>query len=119
MPVDIRRRSALVTLGLGGSALSGLLSGCARLRSAVRADPGAGPGPRLASAEDPIFYVLHVDARGLPGEILINDVPVERVEADNLATATAQVNMWIAPGRNSLRVRGHLKDDVGGDAEAR
>src|SRR5688500_2013299 len=112
MPVDIRRRSALVTLGLGGTALSGLRSGCAGLGAPARSvgGGGGGPGPRLASADDPIFYVLHVDARGLPGEILINDVPVQQVEADNLATATAQVNMWIAPGRNTLRVRGHLTE---------
>ena len=88
------------------------LVGCAAKRPHAVAGLPPVAGARLASADDPIFYVLHIDARGLPGEILINEIPVERVEADNIAIATAQVNMWIAPGPNTLRVRGHLQHAV-------
>jgi hypothetical protein len=102
----LRRRSVLLAVGMGGGAL---LGGCAVLRPRPAAVVPGANGPRLATADAPVYYVLQVDARGFPAEILLNDVPVERLDADNLSQATAQVNMWVAPGRNSLRVRGQLQ----------
>jgi hypothetical protein len=103
-------------LYLGGGALW-LGAGCAPLRPKPTSMAPAS-GPRLASADAPVYYVLHVDARAVPAEILLNDVPVEQLGVDNLSSATAQVNQWIAPGRNTLRVRGRLQGplDTGGPA---
>lgn len=71
----------------------------------VRALPPAEPVP-VPPAAPPVYYVLHVEGRRLPAEVLVNEVPVERLDPDGVSTATTQVNMWILPGRNSLRVRG-------------
>ena len=106
MPAPLRRRSTLLALG-GGALWLGTGCGSLRPRASTAVAPPA--GPRLASADSPVYYVLHVDARAVPAEILLNDVPVEQLGPDNLSSATAQVNQWIAPGRNTLRVRGRLQ----------
>jgi hypothetical protein len=67
--------------------------------------PPAEPVP-VPPETEPVYYVLHIEGRRLPAEVLVNEVPIERVEPDSVATATTQVNMWILPGRNRLRVRG-------------
>lgn len=82
-----------------------LLAACAGVQ------PGAPPlssAPEPATPATPVYYVLHVEGRHLPADVLVNEVPIERVEPDSISTATTQVNMWIVPGRNRLRVRGRL-----------
>jgi hypothetical protein len=100
-------RSAAVAL-----AATALAVGCA---SVMRPTGPAPPPVRTASPEAPIYYVVHVEGRGLPAEVTLNGVPVAAVDADARATATAQVNMWVRPGSNLLGVRGHLDRAVGHD----
>jgi hypothetical protein len=101
-----RRRPALLP------ALALALGGCAAARSApaILMSPGAPPGgpARLASPEAPVYYVLHIEGRGLSAEATLNGVPVGAVEADARSTATVQLNAWVGPGANSLQVRGRL-----------
>ena len=90
-----------------------LTAGCAGLG---RTPAPAAPPLDGASDPVPVFYVLHVEGRHLPADILVNEVPIERIEADTISLATSQVNMWILPGRNRLRVRGRLA--AGADPES-
>jgi hypothetical protein len=86
-----------------------LVLGCAGVPGRPTAGlplPPAERAPPAAAAAEPVYYVLHIEGRRLPAEVLVNEVPIERVEPDSVSTATTQVNMWIVPGRNRLRVRG-------------
>ncbi|HEY0705221.1 MAG TPA: hypothetical protein VGG33_00390, partial [Polyangia bacterium] len=53
----------------------------------------------------PVYYTLTLEGRDLGGEVFLNDILVDTLDAAERATATTSINAWVTPGANQLRIR--------------
>ena len=64
------------------------------------------------------LYVIAVESHSLNFQILLNDVPVKKVQEDRFVNSQVNVNQWIVEGTNVLEVRLGLPAGGGREAQA-